>query len=185
MPSEEALRLLRLAGERRRALGLAETDDCLVVSVVQQRLDHFRGGRHVRGYRVSTARAGVGCVEDSLRTPLGLHRVSERIGEGEPSGMVFKARRPTGVLGRDWPTPDDNLITTRILRLEGLEPGVNQGVDAEGRVVDTHRRMVYLHGTNQAAALGRPNSHGCVLLSDEDVRALHGAVPEGALVMIG
>ena len=179
------MRLLRLAGERRRALGLADSDDCLVVSVVQQRLDHFRRGEPVRTYRVSTARAGVGCVENSLRTPVGLHRVTERIGEGEPVGMVFKARKPTGVLWRDWPSREDNLITTRILRLEGLEPGLNRGADAEGRVVDTHRRLVYLHGTNQAAGLGAPNSHGCVLLSDADMLELHDAVAPGSLVMIG
>ena len=177
--------MLRLAGERRRALGLAETDDCLVVSVVQQRLDHFRGGIPLAAYRVSTARAGVGCVEDSLRTPLGLHRVTERIGEGEPEGMVFKARLPTGRLWREWPRPEDNLITTRILRLEGLEPGVNRGLDAEGRVVDTHRRMVYIHGTNQASALGTPNSHGCILLSDADMLRLFGETREGTLVMLG
>lgn len=134
---------------------------------------------------MSTARAGIGCVENSLRTPLGLHRVSERIGEGQQPGMVFKARQPTGVLWRDWPTREDNLITTRILRLEGLEAGLNRGTDAEGRVVDTHRRLVYIHGTNQASALGRPNSHGCVLLSDADMLELHDAVPSGALVMIG
>lgn len=167
------------------ALGLARTDDCLAVSLVQQRLDHFRGDRHLRAYRVSTARAGAGCVEDSLRTPTGLHRIAERIGEGAPLGMVFKSRVATGTLWRDWPTPDDNLITTRILRLEGLEPGVNRGLDVEGRVVDTHRRMVYIHGTNQAARLGTPNSHGCVLLSDEDMAELFGSVAPGALVVIG
>lgn len=177
--------MLGEADERRRALGMAEVDDCLVVSVVQQRLRHFRRGRLLADYPVSTARAGVGCVEDSLRTPTGLHRVAERIGDGEPAGMVFKARRATGTPWRDWPAREDNLITTRILRLAGLEPGRNLGIDGEGRVVDTFRRLVYIHGTNQAAALGTPNSHGCVLLSDDDVRALFDATPVGALVMIG
>lgn len=177
--------MLGAAVERGRALGLAVPDDCLAVSIVQQRLDHFRGRSLVRSYPVSTARAGAGCVADSLRTPTGLHRVSERIGEGEPAGMVFKARRPTGVLWRDWPTREDNLITTRILRLAGLEPGWNQGSDCEGRVVDTHRRLVYIHGTNQAGRLGTPNSHGCILLSDDDMLELFRAVPEGAWVMVG
>lgn len=177
--------MLEAAVERGRALGLAEPDDCLAVSIVQQRLDHFRGRAPLGSYRVSTARAGAGCVEDSLRTPTGLHRVSERIGEGEAVGMVFKARRPTGVRWRDWPSPEDNLITTRILRLEGLEPGWNRGADAGGRVVDTHRRMVYIHGTNQADKLGTPNSHGCILLSDGDMLELFAAAPEGAWVMVG
>jgi len=177
--------LLGLAEERRKALGLGPADDCLVVSVVQQRLDHYRAGRHLRTYRVSTARAGVGCVADSLRTPTGLHRVAERIGAGAPHGMVFKARVATGTLASDWPSPEDNLITTRILWLDGAEPGHNRGVDPEGRTVDTHARFVYIHGTNQRSRLGQPNSHGCVLLADEDVAELFEAVPAGTWVYIG
>jgi len=177
--------LLGEAEERRRALGLPVADDCLVVSVVQQTLVRFHQGRPVRVHRASTARAGLGCVKDSLRTPTGLHRVAERIGEGAPAGMVFKARQPTGRLASEWPTPEDNLITSRILRLEGLEEGHNRGKDTEGRVVDTLARLVYIHGTNQRDRLGRTNSHGCVLLADEEVIELHDAVPVGALVMIG
>jgi hypothetical protein len=184
MPSEEAERLLGLAEQRRKALGLGSADDCLVVSVVQQTLDHYRAGRHRRTYRVSTARAGTGCVADSFRTPTGLHRIAERIGENAPAGMVFKARIATGTLAADWPTPEDNLITTRILWLDGAEPGHNRGQDAEGRLVDTHARYVYIHGTNQRARLGQPNSHGCVLLSDADVIELFEAVPSGAWVYI-
>lgn len=173
-----------MAEERRKALGLGLADDCLVVSVVQQTLDHFFQGQHRRTYRVSTARAGMGCIADSLRTPTGLHRIAERIGAGAPSGMVFKARIATGTLAADWPTPEDNLITTRILRLDGAEPGHNRGQDAEGRTVDTHARFVYIHGTNQHAKLGQPNSHGCILLSDQEVMELFDAIPTGAWVYI-
>lgn len=173
------------AEERRLALGLDVADDCLVVSVVQQTLDHYRQGRHRRTYRVSTARAGTGCVADSLRTPTGLHRVSEHIGGDAPLGMVFKARVATGVLASDWPRPEDNLITSRILRLDGAEPGHNRGRDAQGRLVDSRERFIYIHGTNQAAEIGRPNSHGCVLLDDASVAALYADVPDGAWVYIG
>jgi lipoprotein-anchoring transpeptidase ErfK/SrfK len=117
-------------------------------------------------------------------TPDGLHRVCEKIGEGAAPGMVFKARQPTGKLSAEWPTPEDNLITSRILWLEGLEPGHNKGQDSQGRIVDTRRRFVYIHGTNQADKLGRPNSHGCVLLSDADVIRLFGRVPNGTPVLI-
>jgi lipoprotein-anchoring transpeptidase ErfK/SrfK len=153
------------------------------VSVDQQKLWFF-AGEAAREYFVSTARAGVGCVADSLRTPLGLHRVAEKIGEGAPKGMVFKARVPTGRVWTDGPAPEDNLITTRILWLEGLEPGRNAGQDGTGRVVDTKSRFVYIHGTNQAARLGTPNSHGCVLLSDDDVLDLFDRVPAGTPVYL-
>jgi lipoprotein-anchoring transpeptidase ErfK/SrfK len=98
--------------------------------------------------------------------------------------MVFKARQPTGKLASEWGTPEDNLITSRILWLDGLESGRNQGLAADGKVVDTRRRFVYIHGTNQADKLGQPNSHGCVLLSDTDVIQLFDRVAIGTRVLI-
>jgi len=169
--------------ERLQALGLSMSEHCLLVSVDQQKLWHFEGSR-CDSYTISTARAGRGCVQDSQQTPTGLHRVSEKIGDGVPAGMVFKARQATGKLWPEWPTAEDNLITSRILWLEGLEPGRNSGRDAEGRVVDTKQRYVYIHGTNQHARLGTPNSHGCVLLSDADVIRLFAQVPVGTQVYV-
>ena len=169
--------------ERLKGLGLPSAEDCIVVSIDQQKLWHFHGGKCVT-YIVSTARAGRGCVQDSLQTPDGLHQICEKIGAGAASGMVFKARQPTGKLASEWTTPEDNLITSRILWLDGLEAGRNQGTDAEGRVVDTRRRFVYVHGTNQQDRLGRPNSHGCVLLSDRDVIRLFDQVVIGTPVLI-
>jgi hypothetical protein len=181
--SEFELGLKKEVTGRLQGLGLPSAEDCIVVSIDQQKLWHFSGS-DCETYVVSTARAGRGCVEDSLQTPDGLHRIGEKIGDGAAPGMVFKARQPTGKLAGEWPTPEDNLITSRILWLEGLEAGRNQGVDAAGRVVDTRRRFVYIHGTNQADKLGRPNSHGCVLLSDQDVIRLYDRVPAGTPVLI-
>lgn len=169
--------------ERLKGLGLPAAEHCIVVSIDQQKLWHIRG-QDCRTYVVSTARAGRGCVQDSHQTPEGLHQVCEKIGAGAVPGMVFKARQPTGTLASEWPSPEDNLITSRILWLDGLEPGRNQGVSTDGRVVDTRRRFVYIHGTNQSDKLGQPNSHGCVLLSDADVIQLFDVVPVGIRVLI-
>ena len=85
------------------------------------------------------------CVEDSLGTPIGLHLVCEKIGDGEPLGMIFKGRKPQGVRFFEFDNGENqkNLITTRILRLDGLEVGINKG---EG--IDTYECYVYIHGTN-------------------------------------
>jgi lipoprotein-anchoring transpeptidase ErfK/SrfK len=181
--SEFELGLKKEVSERLKGLGLPSAEDCIVVSIDQQKLWHIRG-QVCETYVVSTARAGRGCIEDSHQTPDGLHQVAEKIGDGAFPGMVFKARQSTGKLASEWATPEDNLITSRILWLEGLEPGHNQGVAADGKVVDTRRRFVYIHGTNQAAKLGQPNSHGCVLLSDTDVIRLFDLVPVGTRVLI-
>ena len=169
--------------ERLKGLGLPSAEDCIVVSIDQQKLWHIRG-QDCETYVVSTARAGLGCVEDSNQTPDGLHQVGEKIGAGAVPGTVFKARQSTGKLASEWGAPEDNLITSRILWLDGLEPGHNQGVACDGKVVDTKRRFVYIHGTNQSAKLGQPNSHGCVLLSDPDVIRLFDLVPVGTRVLI-
>ena len=171
------------ATERLKGLGLPSAEDCIVVSIDQQKLWHFQGDE-CETFVVSTARAGRGCVQDSLQTPDGLHLVCEKIGAGASAGMVFKARQPTGKLASEWPTPEDNLITSRILWLDGLEAGRNQGMDTLGRIVDTRRRFVYIHGTNQTDKLGQPNSHGCVLLSDADVIRLFDQVLVGTPVLI-
>ena len=51
---------------------------------------------------------------------------------------------------------EKNLITTRILWLAGLEPGVNAG-----GAVDTYERYIYIHGTNHEHRLGAPASSEC------------------------
>ena len=169
--------------ERLKGLGLPSAKDCIVVSIDQQKLWHLRGDQ-CETYIVSTARAGRGCVQDSQQTPDGLHQVCEKIGADALPGMVFKARQPTGQLASEWATPEDNLITSRILWLDGLETGYNQGSDPDGKIVDTRRRFIYIHGTNQSDKLGRPNSHGCVLLADKDVIRLYDLVAIGTKVLI-
>jgi lipoprotein-anchoring transpeptidase ErfK/SrfK len=181
--SELAVVLKREMSERLAGLGLPVAEDCIVVSIDQQKL-WILSKEALSTFVISTARAGVGCIQDSLQTPYGLHRVSEKIGSGADAGMVFKARKATGVHWQDWPTPEDNLITSRILWLEGMEAGVNAGTNAAGQVVDTKARYVYLHGTNQVAKLGQPNSHGCILLSDADIINIFEIIPVGTPVLI-
>lgn len=163
------------------ALSIACGKDLLYVSIPQQRLFHFRDALLHAEYAISTSRKPPSCVENSLGTPSGLHRIAEKIGDGAPLGMIFKGRKPTGCCYQDMPEEErtDNLITTRILWLEGLENGINRG---EG--CDTHARYIYIHGTNQESKLGSPNSHGCVLLANKEMLNLFNDVPSGTPVYI-
>jgi L,D-transpeptidase catalytic domain len=180
---DKSLVLKRELAERLKALGLPQGKDCLVVSIDQQKLWHFNQN-NCEGYIISTARAGRGCIKDSLQTPTGLHKIAEKIGSDAPSGMTFKARKPTGQIWSKVPLTEDNLITSRILWLEGLENGFNQGTDSTGKIVDTKERFIYIHGTNQHEKLGTPNSHGCVLLSDKDIIKLFESVAVGTYVYL-
>jgi hypothetical protein len=152
--------------------------DLLYVSVWRQHMYHVRGRRLMDEYVISTAGAGLGSELDSHRTPLGLHQVEDKIGAGVPLGGVLSERRFTGevVFG---PHPGEDLITSRILWLGGLEPGINQG-----GLVDSHDRAIYIHGTADEASLGRPSSMGCIRMRNTDVIELFDRLPIGALVVI-
>jgi hypothetical protein len=126
--------------------------------------------------RCSTSRFGIGQMEGTNCTPLGLHRIVEKIGGGWPVGTVFKGRQPIGYTWKGLPFAK---ITTRILWLEGLEPGFNRGGN-----VDSHNRYIYIHGTGDEPSLGSPASYGCIHLAANDLIPLFDKLPGGTLVWI-
>jgi hypothetical protein len=132
--------------------------------------------RQIKKFRCSTSRFGINQVAGSNGTPLGLHRVVEKIGGGWPGGTVFKGRQP---IGYTWQGMPDAKITTRILWLEGLEPGFNHGGN-----VDSHARYIYIHGTGDQTTIGKPTSCGCIHLADDDLIPLFDKLPGGTLVWI-
>jgi hypothetical protein len=171
---------------RCRLLSVPPSRQFLIVNVRNQGASLFekssaslRSGREyqfLRTYRCSTSRFGVGQTEGSNRTPLGLHRIAEKIGGGWPAGTVFKARRPIGYTWKGLPGAE---ITTRILWLDGLEPGFNRGGN-----VDSHARYIYIHGLGAQTTIGKPASCGCIHLADVDLIPLFSKLPSGTLVWI-
>jgi UDP-N-acetylmuramate--alanine ligase len=158
---------------------LADPDDIfLFVDTVSQKLSVCKATSVVEDFDVSTALRGLGNREGSNRTPTGLHRIVEKIGAGAPAGRIFRDRLDTGI---DWHQngTDDHCILARILRLEGLEPGLNKGPG-----IDSYHRYIYLHGTNKEKLVGTPLSHGCVLLRCDDIISLFEKVSVGTLVFI-
>jgi len=158
-------------------LGITPTEFILVVNVSRQASALFEDGKFVKQFPCSTSRFGIGQIEGSNCTPLGLHCIAEKIGEGELPGTVFKSRAVIGHTSQ--PELADAKITTRILWLEGLEPGFNQGTN-----VDSHARYIYIHGTGDQKTIGEPASHGCIHLADADLLWLFDRVPSGTLVWI-
>ncbi|MFI5357669.1 MAG: L,D-transpeptidase family protein [Opitutales bacterium] len=163
------------------ARGIKPTDRFLLVGIGRHTLQFLRAGEVVKSYVISTSRRAPSNVKGSLGTPRGLHAIAERIGAGQPPGMVFKARASTGRHYREIPasTGEDNLITSRILWLRGLEDGVNRGGE-----VDSHSRYIYIHGTNHEERIGEPLSAGCVLMRNADIVELFEDVRAGDQVLI-
>lgn len=153
------------------------------ISIAGQRLRLREGSAVLLDVPVSTARNGPGERLNSECTPRGWHEIHAKIGADCPPNTVFVGRKPTGeiysreyaaaaVPGRDW-------ILTRILWLQGLEPGRNR--DGE---VDTLRRYIYIHGTPDEVLLGEPGSHGCIRVRNDDVMRLFDLVEVGTRVHI-
>ena len=133
-------------------------------------------------YLVSTAANGAGCTKDSGCTPLGNHIIRAKIGADAPVNTVFVGRRPTGEIctpelmaefpNRDW-------ILTRILWLSGKELGKNRLGN-----VDTMQRYIYIHGSPDLTEMGKPGSHGCVRMRNNDMIELFDLVAVGTRVFI-
>ena len=162
-------------------LNLVPTDTLLVASIIDQVMFLYNEGQCVKTYVISSSKLPPSCVENSLGTPWGLHQISEIIGLDSPMDTVFKGRVDTGSLYRELSAEEQrsNLITTRILRLKGLELGKNLG-----GCVDTYSRYVYIHGTNHESKLGKPASSGCIQVSNKDAVELAKIVPVSSFLMI-
>jgi UDP-N-acetylmuramate--alanine ligase len=170
---------LRQIIERAKQFQTAPDDAIMYVDPSRQELLLCRREAIVvERFAVSTALLGLGNREGSNRTPTGFHRVCEKIGAGAPPGRIFRDRNDTGIDWRDDLT-GDNAILSRILRLEGLEPGLNKGPG-----IGSFERYIYLHGTNQESKVGTPLSHGCVCLRNADVIRLFDRVEAGSVVFI-
>ncbi|EDY81418.1 ErfK/YbiS/YcfS/YnhG superfamily [Verrucomicrobiia bacterium DG1235] len=173
--------LLQPTTHKLQELDIKQTARLLLVSIERQTLQLFLDGQLIREFAVSTSRNPPSCIENSLGTPTGLHRIAEKHGDKAPLGSVFKGRVQVAKHYSALPAKEqaNNLVTTRILWLEGLETGHNQG---PGR--DSYQRYIYIHGTNHEEKIGSPASAGCVQLRNAEMIELFDAVQTGDQVYI-
>ena len=157
-------------------------DEILYVSISDQKMHYIKNRKIVESYTISSAKSGVGSQSGSQKTPLGLHRIKEKIGDKTPlngrmKGRVFHGEMATIYTDQTKSKTDD--VTTRILYLEGLEEGKNKG---EG--IDSYERYIYIHGTSEEGYLGRPASHGCIRMKNTDILELYDKIKINTLVYI-
>lgn len=138
-----------------------------------------------RNFSISTATIGINNQINSYGTPIGKHVVCEKIGHKAEIFTIFKARKNTGkictILNQNI---DQDLILTRIIRLKGIEIGLNKGTDLSGTCVDSYRRKIYIHGTNREDLLGKPASNGCIRMNNKDIIELFNMIKVGDKVYI-
>ena len=128
----------------------------ILINLSIQKLVLIDNLKKVNLYDISSSKFGIGNLNNSYQTPLGLHTINNKIGENQPINTIFKGRKTVegGITISDLSKPEykkfkskhfegfDDLITSRILWLKGCEKGINLGHN-----IDTHKRFIYIHGT--------------------------------------
>ncbi|KTD64583.1 L,D-transpeptidase [Legionella shakespearei] len=161
---------------------MTQKSKIIVISTAKQEMSCFEDDDLVCTYSVSTAKNGVGEVKNSECTPRGWHKVHSILGTEHQENSIMVAREWTGEIytaelaeqfpERDW-------ILTRILQLDGLEPGRNKGGN-----VDSLERFIYIHGTPDTTQLGVPGSRGCIRMKNKEVIELASWASTDTLVYI-
>ncbi|MBL4668063.1 MAG: L,D-transpeptidase [Flavobacteriales bacterium] len=154
----------------------------MYVSVKYQRLYLIVNDSTIRKYSISTAKKGIGSKANSYKTPPGLHTIKRKIGSNVPFGGILESRVYTGKKAPILTQRKNALkdyVTTRIMWLQGEEPGINKG-----RNMDSYNRYIYIHGTPEEGFIGEPASHGCIRMKNKDVIELYSLVDEGTPILI-
>ena len=128
-------------------------------------------------YSISTAKNGLGEVDNSYCTPTGKFKIAEKVGANLELGSVLIHRESTGEIYNTYLAkkyPDRDWILTRILWLEG--------VDIHNQ--NTKNRYIYIHGSPDETPMGLPGSKGCVRMNNHDVIELFESIHTGEDVVI-
>lgn len=158
------------------------SNQIIYVSTAKQEMICYENSQTSHTYSVSTGKNGVGELINSERTPRGWHQVFSVIGSDLPKNSVFVHRQWTGEFFTDelaQANPHRDWILTRIVQLDGIEIGRNKGED-----VDSLRRCIYIHGTPDSNPMGKPLSHGCIRMRNDDIIELVKWINSNTLVFI-
>ena len=152
------------------------------VDISEQRLYLIENSVIKASYPISTSKCGEGSIENSFKTPLGIHSIKEMIGEEAEINTIFTSRINTKRLATiidQFEDTDNDYVTSRIMWLNGEEDGLNKG-----GIVDSFRRYIYIHGTHEEGLIGTKASHGCIRMFNYDVIELFNLVNIGTKVLI-
>ena len=154
----------------------------LYVDIDMQNMYLLKKGTILRVFKISSSYYGTGSEVNSFKTPLGKHEIFKKIGEDLPINAILKGRVWNGAIANvitDDIDTDFDHVTSRILWLDGLEEGKNNGPG-----VDSRSRYIYIHGTAEEGLIGKPASDGCIRMYNSEVIELFGLVEEKTQVWI-
>jgi len=156
--------------------------DFIYIGIKRQKLLLIKNRKLLEYYSISSSKSGVGNTNNSEKTPLGLHKVYKLYGDNVPLGGIFKSRIYTGeiaLIEKNAINTNLDIISSRIITMKGLEKGLNAGGD-----IDSYKRNIYIHGTNEEGLIGTAVSHGCIRLKNADIIDLYSKIKEDMLIVI-
>ena len=175
--------LLELILEYTSAAYPSETlSEFLYVGIRRQKMYHIKNNKIFSTYPVSTSSKGAGNNVGSFKTPTGLHFIAEKIGDNAPVATLFINKKNTGKvvpINITEVSSNKDEITSRVLSLKGLQQGINKG-----KKYDTFARGIYIHGTSDEASIGKPSSHGCIRMKNDDIIELFDLLSVGTKVVL-
>ncbi|MDA3814148.1 MAG: L,D-transpeptidase [Candidatus Cloacimonetes bacterium] len=153
----------------------------ILISIKDQKLILIQDNCEIAEYSISTSKFGIGNKAGSNMTPLGYHLIKEKIGDHIPTISIFKAGEFTKEIAKinDMKAYEEDLITTRIIKLEGMEKGINKGGE-----IDSYERGIWIHGTPAESKIGTPASHGCIRMKNDDIVLLYNSIEIGTPINI-
>jgi len=157
-------------------------DELLYVNILEQKMYLIKQNEIVNTFIISSSENGTGSKSGSNKTPIGLHKIKEKIGHETPIYGRMIGRKFYGEIAKiyyDKTRSKTDDITSRILWLEGIEDGLNKGFS-----IDSYKRYIYIHGTSEEGLLGIPSSHGCIRMGNKEVIELYDIIKIGTLVLI-
>lgn len=153
----------------------------ILISIAEQTLILIQDNFKIAEYPISTSKFGIGNKLGSNMTPLGYHLIKEKIGDHVPQNTIYKAGGFTKEIAsiNNKKAFVEDLITTRIIKLEGMENGINRGSG-----IDSYERSIWIHGTPTEDKIGVPASQGCIRMKNDDIILLFNSVEVGTPVNI-
>lgn len=144
-----------------------EFKNLLLVSIGKQKLYLMEDYSVKKEYPISSSKYGIGSQPGSYKTPIGLFEIPSLHGSEEPVGRVFinaEATKDIAAIYVDSTDVDEDKVLTRVIKLRGLEKGINTGPGH-----NTFNRKIYIHGTPEEGLIGSPASHGCIRMLNHDI----------------
>lgn len=179
---EEKLKILVKIFTLLFIINLSSEELSVDIDISEQRLYLYEGSTLIKSYPVSSSYYGEGEIENSYKTPLGIHAVEQMIGQNNPKNTIYVNRESYSQIADIITEAVDNeedFITSRVMWLSGLEPGFNQGGNR-----DSFNRFIYIHGTHEEGLIGKKASHGCIRMLNHDVIELFDLLDKGTKVNI-